>query len=298
MRSMFAAALREWRLSTEGGVGLNLGTFRERVQATMEVEAQRSMGRLERGLLFLATVGAAGPFIGLFGTVWGIMNSFTAIAGAKDTSIAVVAPGIAEALFATALGLVAAIPAVVFYNKFSNDIATLGVAAREFLARVLGDNLAADRSEDGRHQAGTRWTDGWGNRRVKSRFAPRSEINVTPFVDVMLVLLIIFMVAAPLMTVTVPVNLAQSDAKPKTDAAPLTITVTGDGKIYLQEDEVAMGSLVPVIRERALGDLEQRIYVRGDRSVNYERVMQVMSFIDEAGFTRIGLMGTVSQSPK
>jgi biopolymer transport protein TolQ len=94
-----------------------------RIEKVMDVTIAREVERLERRLLVLATVGSAGPFIGLFGTVWGIMNSFTAIAAQKDTSLAVVAPGIAEALFATALGLLAAIPAVIFYNKFNADVA-------------------------------------------------------------------------------------------------------------------------------------------------------------------------------
>jgi biopolymer transport protein TolQ len=87
----------------------------------MNVTVGREMERLERFMPFLATVGSTAPFVGLFGTVWGIMNSFNSIAAAKNTSLAVVAPGIADALFATALGLVAAIPAVVAYNKFSTD---------------------------------------------------------------------------------------------------------------------------------------------------------------------------------
>ena len=88
----------------------------------MDVTIQREIARLERGLLVLATVGSAGPFVGLFGTVWGIMTSFRGIAMAKDTSLAVVAPGIAEALFATAIGLIAAIPATILYNKFVSDV--------------------------------------------------------------------------------------------------------------------------------------------------------------------------------
>jgi len=87
----------------------------------MQVTIGREMERLERFMAYLATVGSVAPFVGLFGTVWGIMNSFQAIAAQKNTSLAVVAPGIAEALFATALGLVAAIPAVVAYNKLSTD---------------------------------------------------------------------------------------------------------------------------------------------------------------------------------
>ena len=126
MEMLFAAAMREWRRSTARGLShdnsLRAG-IRERIQQVMQVSLNREMERLERHLGFLATVGATAPFLGLFGTVWGIMNSFEAIAISKDTNLAVVAPGIAEALFATALGLVAAIPAVVAYNKFSGDLA-------------------------------------------------------------------------------------------------------------------------------------------------------------------------------
>lgn len=125
MAFLFAAAMREWRRSVAGGGGgertLHAG-IQDRIGQVMQLSMSREVENLERYLGFLATVGSTAPFIGLFGTVWGIMNSFQAIALTKNTSLAVVAPGIAEALFATALGLVAAIPAVVAYNKFSNDI--------------------------------------------------------------------------------------------------------------------------------------------------------------------------------
>jgi biopolymer transport protein TolQ len=140
---MFLAALKEWRLSSEGGAALNMSSFRERVQSTMEIEGQRSIARLERGLLYLATIGSAGPFIGLFGTVWGIMNAFTSIAQQQNANLAVVAPGIAEALAATALGLVAAIPAVVFYNKFSGDIAGFGARLENF-SRELWSTISRE----------------------------------------------------------------------------------------------------------------------------------------------------------
>ena len=94
----------------------------ERIDRVMQITLNRELEQLERYMTFLASVGSTAPFVGLFGTVWGIMNSFTAIAMSKNTSLAVVAPGIAEALFATALGLVAAIPAVIAYNKLSTDI--------------------------------------------------------------------------------------------------------------------------------------------------------------------------------
>jgi biopolymer transport protein TolQ len=120
MASLFIAAMREWRRSIEGAVRPPAGV-QHRIERVMDVTITREMDRLERRLLFLATVGSTAPFIGLFGTVWGIMTSFQSIAAAKNTSLAVVAPGIAEALFATALGLLAAIPAVIFYNKFSTE---------------------------------------------------------------------------------------------------------------------------------------------------------------------------------
>jgi biopolymer transport protein TolQ len=98
----------------------------------MDVTLAREVDRLERQLLVLATVGSAGPFIGLFGTVWGIMSSFQAIAASKNTNLSVVAPGIAEALLATAFGLLAAIPAVMFYNKFSSQVSRLSTRMEGF----------------------------------------------------------------------------------------------------------------------------------------------------------------------
>ncbi|SFV27848.1 Cell division and transport-associated protein TolQ [Hyphomicrobium facile] len=124
MAALFVAAMREWKRSVEGNIRA-LGGIQLRVEKVMDVTISREMERLDRRLLFLATVGSTAPFVGLFGTVWGIMTSFQSIAVSKNTSLAVVAPGIAEALFATALGLMAAIPAVIFYNKFSADSAAI-----------------------------------------------------------------------------------------------------------------------------------------------------------------------------
>ena len=121
MAAVFGAAMREWRRSSASGGAL--AGAKERVERAMSVTIGREMERLERWMIFLASVGSVAPFIGLFGTVWGIMNSFAAIAGMQNTNLAVVAPGIAEALFATAIGLVAAIPAVLAYNKITTDLA-------------------------------------------------------------------------------------------------------------------------------------------------------------------------------
>jgi biopolymer transport protein TolQ len=125
MASVFVSAMREWRRfaarSDRSGGETKAGLL-QRIERVMDITLGREMERLERQMIFLASVGSSAPFIGLFGTVWGIMNAFTSIAASKNTSLAVVAPGIAEALFATALGLVAAIPAVIAFNKLSNDL--------------------------------------------------------------------------------------------------------------------------------------------------------------------------------
>ncbi len=121
---LFVSAMREWKRSSD--MTAHFAGLKERIDKVMGVTIGREMLALENRLLFLATVGSVAPFIGLFGTVWGIMNSFQSIAISRDTNLAVVAPGIAEALFATALGLLAAIPAVIAYNKFSSDVSRLG----------------------------------------------------------------------------------------------------------------------------------------------------------------------------
>ncbi|PLX35848.1 MAG: protein TolQ [Hyphomicrobiales bacterium] len=131
LAAVFVAAMREWKRSHEGGRPA-IGGLNMRVDKVLDVTITREMETLERRLLVLATVGSASPFIGLFGTVWGIMTSFQAIAASKNTNLAVVAPGIAEALFATALGLLAAIPAVIAYNKFSSQVNHLGSRMEAF----------------------------------------------------------------------------------------------------------------------------------------------------------------------
>jgi biopolymer transport protein TolQ len=147
MAAMFTAAMRELERSSQRGLTLTEGKrvgIQQRIERAMQATMSREMDKLERYMTFLASVGATAPFIGLFGTVWGIMNSFQAIALQKNTSLAVVAPGIAEALFATALGLIAAIPAVIAFNKINNDLSryasNLETFAGEFSA-ILGRQL-------------------------------------------------------------------------------------------------------------------------------------------------------------
>jgi biopolymer transport protein TolR len=138
--------------------------------------------------------------------------------------------------------------------------------------------------------AATPITRGGFRRRHKGRVRPMSEINVTPFVDVMLVLLIVFMVSAPLLTAGVPVDLPQAQAKPLTiDKPPITVTVK-DGKVFLQDNVVPIEDLVAKLTAAAKDGLDERIYVRGDRAASYGEIMKVMGTISGAGFTHIGLV--------
>jgi biopolymer transport protein TolR len=130
---------------------------------------------------------------------------------------------------------------------------------------------------------------GKGNNR--GRYKPMGEINVTPLVDVMLVLLIIFMVTAPMMTSGVNVDLPKTDAKPiNTDAKPITVTMTADGKISVGDDPVELSDLVPTLTKLADGDMTRRIFVRGDKAVPYGQVTLLMSAISQGGFNKVALL--------
>ena len=139
MASVFAVGMREWRRSVPRATGIDDRlSMQQRIERVMQVTVGREMMQVERYMTFLASVGSTAPFVGLFGTVWGIMNSFAAIAGSKSTNLAVVAPGIAEALFATALGLVAAIPAVVAYNKITVELGRIAGRMQGLIGRSGG----------------------------------------------------------------------------------------------------------------------------------------------------------------
>ena len=240
-----------------------------RIEKVMDVQIQKEMHDVEARLLFLATTGSAAPFIGLFGTVWGIMVSFQAIANSQNTSLNVVAPGIAEALFATAIGLIAAIPATIFYNMYVSDAGKMGGYQRR-------------------------------NSRRRGGHSAMSDINVTPLVDVMLVLLIVFMVAAPLMTVGVPLELPKTQASQiNATTEPITVSVQEDGKVFLQETEIGLDALTPKLIAIAKNGYEEQLFVRADTNVPYGKVMEVMGVLNSAGYRKISLItGMAEQTPK
>ena len=140
-------------------------------------------------------------------------------------------------------------------------------------------------------QVGSGGPAGGGRRRRRRRTQPISEINVTPFVDVMLVLLIIFMVAAPLLTVGVPIDLPETRANAlEGDTEPITISVNSAGQIYIQDTDIAIEEVVPKLEAIAESGYDERIYVRGDQDADYGTMMQVMGRINAAGFKRLGLV--------
>jgi biopolymer transport protein TolQ len=151
MASLFVAAMREWKRSFQHAHASFMG-LQARIEKVLDVSIAREVERLESNLLVLATVASAGPFVGLFGTVWGIMTAFRSIAASKNTSLAVVAPGIAEALFATAIGLFAAIPALIAYNKLQGEVAKNQARMESFadefsaiLSRQIDQHAGAER---------------------------------------------------------------------------------------------------------------------------------------------------------
>lgn len=156
MTAIFCVGMKEWRRSAKNRFHFNndlRAGMVTRIERSMSVAISRELGATERYMTFLSNTGSVAPFVGLLGTVWGIMNSFVAIAGSNNTALSVVAPGIAEALYTTALGLIAAIPAVLAYNKFSSDIAKyadrLDGFATEFtsiITRHLEETAAADQT--------------------------------------------------------------------------------------------------------------------------------------------------------
>ena len=151
MASCFVAAMREWKRSFQN-VGASFMGLHARLDKVLDVSIAREVEKLESGLLVLATVASTAPFVGLFGTVWGIMSSFRSIAASKNTSLAVIAPGLAEALFATAIGLFAAIPALIFFNNLQGMVARFQARMESFadefssiLSRQIDQHVGGER---------------------------------------------------------------------------------------------------------------------------------------------------------
>ena len=301
MAALFVAAMREWKRSFEG-TARSFAGLQMRIEKVMDVTIAREIERLERRLLVLATVGSAGPFIGLFGTVWGIMTSFQSIAASKNTSLAVVAPGIAEALFATAIGLVAAIPATIFYNKFVSEVnkqaQRLEGFADEFsaiLSRQIDERAEGPDGHGARHR---RRRAAVGKRRHRRQpVMARDQRHADGRRDAG--------AADHLHGGGAAAHRRRAD-RPAADAGQERSIRTRSRSRSRSTPRARSSCRIPRSRSRnwcrscrrspqARGGTDERIYVRGDRKVDYGTVMRVMGRLSAAGFRRVALVTEVEQ---
>ena len=298
MESIFEFGFREFaRLRAQGGVAADM--LLEGSRRAMRVAQLKEIERLEQSLATLATVGSTSPYVGLFGTVWGIMTAFSSLGNVQQATLAMVAPGIAEALIATAMGLFAAIPAVVFYNRYADQVSRLELrydgfmeelstilqryAGRSSRQRRPGDPLSPARGSDvaAFHK---------GKRRLMG------EINVVPYIDVMLVLLIIFMITAPLLTQGIKVDLPKAAAEPivtQPNEPPLVLSIDAQGRLYLNVGATPSSPSTTrprwcVPRRRCARSPERAVLVNGDQAVSYGRVVQAMVLLQQAGARKLG----------
>ena len=259
MERIFASGMREFFKLREKRV-MDTGALLDGARRAMRASFQRELDAIESNLSFLASVGSVSPYVGLFGTVWGIMHAFIGLSNMTQVTLATVAPGIAEALVATAIGLFAAIPAVIAYNRFARDIDRIAEPARELHRGVLQHPAAQRRRDAGAGAAPPPARDGDALMPAVLHRGPRrrtiSEINMVPFIDVMLVLLIIFMVTAPLITAGVVDLPSVGKAQQRSDPHVIELVVGADEQLRLRIDgkdvaPLALADVAARVRERA-----------------------------------------------
>ena len=283
MAWVFEAGMREFHRQAARGQ-----TDPERLvevgRREMRLAQMNEMERLESGLAWLATIGSVSPYVGLFGTVWGIMNSFRALGNVDSATLSLVAPGIAEALIATAMGPV---------RRDSGG----------YRLQPLRQSRGQSRSEvpglPGRERdAASRARPFGPGREMKRRLV--NEINVVPYIDVMLVLLVIFMITAPLLTQGIRVDLPRLAAEPLPqelirDNRPLVVTVDAQGQMYLnigEDPDEPLDSPVMVARTAAVltRKPETPVLVRASEQLPYGDVVTVMGLLTRAGAGKVGLV--------
>jgi biopolymer transport protein TolR len=256
-------------------------------------------------LSFLASVGSVSPYVGLFGTVWGIMHAFTGLASLQQVTLATVAPGIAEALVATAIGLFAAIPAVV-RTTASPATSTAWPSSWRPSSRSSPTSCSATPAPSPTRAAARqrRPLRGSDMPAVASRGRGRrtiNEINMVPFIDVMLVLLIIFMVTAPLITPSL-IDLPSVDRANKQPDKPIEIVIKSDDEVQIKKDpstgtggtSIPMTQIGAAAKQAQGGDDQRPVVISADKSVKYETVVKAMNQLKRSGVERVGLSVTTT----
>jgi biopolymer transport protein TolQ len=267
MASIFESGFREFNRAMQAG-GINADKVVEECRRAMRVAQMREVDRVEQSLATLATIGSTSPYVGLFGTVWGIMTAFMNLGNVQTATLAVVAPPIAEALIATAMGLFAAIPAVIAYNRYADKVVRLEYRYDGFTEEPLQKRKLM------------------------------GEINVVPYIDVMLVLLVIFMVTAPLLTQGIEVELPKAGAEPIDSAAdklPLIVSVDKAGNLYLSvgddEDEPSNAKeIVAKVGAILRNSPETPMLIKADRAVEYGYVVGAMVLLQQGGAENVGFV--------
>ena len=289
MERIFASGMREYQKLRERRIS-DAATLLDGARRAMRASFQRELDAIETHLSFLASVGSVSPYVGLFGTVWGIMHAFTGLASLQQVTLATVAPGIAEALVATALGLFAAIPAVVAYNPLRPRHRPRGDPAGDLHRGVL-QHPAAQPGGAGRQRRGSLMPHvaqrGRGRRTM-------NEINMVPFIDVMLVLLIIFMVTAPLIAPSL-IDLPTVGKAAKQPDQIVQVLVGKEGTLELKSGDKTLSmqleEIPPAVLQAQSGQPpgSVAVVISADRNVKYETVVKVMDTLQRAGVQRVGL---------
>ena len=258
------------------------------VSRAMRAVYNREMDHLERSLPLLASIGSTSPYIGLFGTVWGIMNAFTGLSTLDNVSLAVVAPGIAEALVATAIGLFAAIPAVAAYNYYNNRVGRLTVRLEGFSEEFL--NILQ------RQHARSQAMSLRGNTKRRGMMA---EMNVVPYIDVMLVLVVILMVAAPFVNPSV-VNLPSVNKASKAPEQVIEVIVYPDSRLSIRQGKdmkpIDIPGLVAAVKTAQGEKSNIPVVIAADKDVRYEDVVNVLKLLQSADVLRVGLALRIERS--
>ena len=306
MAGIFEFGFREFaRLRQQSGIDME--QLLEGSRRAMRVAQLKEVDRLEQSLATLATVGSTSPYVGLFGTVWGIMSAFSSLGNIQQVTLAQVAPGISEALVATAFGLFAAIPAVVAYNRFADQVTRIEIRFDAFIeefSTILQRHAArAAPARQRLRAARRRYAAADGGHMAQTTRGRRlmGEINVVPYIDVMLVLLIIFLITAPLLTQGVKVDLPKAGAEPLDaellkNSMPLVLSIDRQGRLYMNigggDPHAALDPQTVALRATAAlrRDPELPVLVKADTAVAYGRVVQAMVLLQHAGARKVGFI--------